>query len=322
MKKVYACYLKDELELRNSSSGGAFTALSNAIFELNGSVIACKYNYGLHKLEFSLASNLDERNLMRGSKYIQADVHQLYKLVYEELQKGTLGPLLVVGTPCQIAGLKTWLNVKKLKHNRKIVLCDLICHGVSSPQMWMDYMHLVEDENKKKVKNVTFKDKSEYGWIRPFAKVIFDDDSEKAIEEYVYFYKSNNFMRDSCYSCKYSDSKRISDITIGDFWKIDELDSKFKNKQGNSCVIINSSDGQELFDLASKWLLYILCNNDSYKQDNLQFSTKKGKSFWIMHKVYEKKGIKYLIDELFYFNSRLSVISKVKRKIYRLIYED
>lgn len=320
MKKIFACYLKDEKDLLNSSSGGAFTALTNAVFELKGSVIACKYDYKQHELFFALATNIYERNKMRGSKYIQADTKNLYSLFDSEIRKNIYTPLLVVGTPCQIGGIKSWMSMKKITTRRKIIFCDLICHGVSSSEMWKNYIKSIEIQNKKRIIYVTFKDKTVYGWIRPQSKVIFENGTQFSIDDFSFLYKTNNFMRESCYRCKYSNIDRISDITIGDFWNIDNLDLNFANKMGNSCVLINTDTGEWLFEFAQKWLDSIICNNDSYLQHNLSQPTQKAKSYKLMQYFYKKKGIKFVIDEFYYFQSRFSKLSKVKKKFFRLLH--
>lgn len=72
MDEIYGCYLNDENELLESSSGGAFTALTNAILQEGGTIISANYNYDEHELRFEAALNIEKRNQMRGSKYIQA----------------------------------------------------------------------------------------------------------------------------------------------------------------------------------------------------------------------------------------------------------
>ena len=96
--KVYACYLKNAEELEKSSSGGAFTALSNAVFRLGGCVIACNYQYDVQELQFDVAETEEKRNQMRGSKYIQAFPNNLYPLLAQELAKEGENPVFVVGT--------------------------------------------------------------------------------------------------------------------------------------------------------------------------------------------------------------------------------
>ena len=140
MKKVYACYLKDENELLKSSSGGAFTAISNVVLNQGGLVIGCTYDYSIHELGFSQAGNYNARNEMRGSKYIQANPLNVYRILEELRESKETSPLLIIGTPCQIAGIKSWINLKKPNLNKSIIYCDILCHGVSSPWIWKNYI--------------------------------------------------------------------------------------------------------------------------------------------------------------------------------------
>ena len=94
---VYACYLKNEEQLRRSSSGGAYTAISNVILNQNGSIIACSYNYETHTMEFVAISDGISRDNSRGSKYVQADASALYQLLQNEFKRMDGSPLMVVG---------------------------------------------------------------------------------------------------------------------------------------------------------------------------------------------------------------------------------
>ena len=172
MDEIYGCYLNDEDELLESSSGGAFTALTNAILQEGGTIISANYNYDEHELRFEAALNIEKRNQMRGSKYIQAKSNELYSLLNKELHENGNKPVLVVGTPCQIAGAKAWLQMRGGRNKKKIILCDLLCHGVSSPVMWKNYIGRIEHQNDSQVKYVSFKNK-ERGWIRPTAIIKF-----------------------------------------------------------------------------------------------------------------------------------------------------
>ena len=318
--QVYACYLNDREELEESSSGGAFTALTNVIFKLCGVVIACKYDYITHTLKFSCARNAEERDKMRGSKYIQADCSNLYALLSEELKKKENTPILIVGTPCQIAGVKSWVRLKNILTKRQIIYCDLICHGVSSPRMWKEYITRKEKLNNKKVKFITFKDKSE-GWIRPTSKAILEDEKEISIEDYAMLYKSNDFMRKSCYYCKFSSVNRDTDITIGDFWSIQNVDSEFANMRGTSLVILHTKVGEKFFKMADTDLKIRKSTLTECIQPNMKSPTKRTKRYHDIQIDYVNYGIDYVIERYIHFGPGNSLVRKIRKKYFKIKYK-
>lgn len=318
--KVYACYLKDEEELEKSSSGGAFTALSNAVLRAGGVIIACSFDYDLHQMVFVTADTAEKRNEMRGSKYVQADPSGLYMKLQKELPKETQAPLLVVGTPCQIAGARAYVNLKFRKTHRPVIYCDLICHGVSSPVMWQEYMDLQEKKQGKRIHWITFKDK-EKGWIRPTAKLKFEDGSFTSAEEYAVLYRSDDFMRDSCYHCKFSSPNRESDITIGDFWKIREVNEDFANARGTSVIMVHSEAGMELFRQACGDLQWIETTPEQALQPNMQHPTCKRKRYPYIQRDYKAKGLQYIIEKYVRHGPGNALIRRVRHKIQRMRFE-
>lgn len=318
--KVYACYLKDEQELMRSSSGGAYTALTNAVFRNGGTVIACAYDYEDHTLKFDLAKTAEARNRMRGSKYIQADSDNLYLLLERALSEGSDTDLLVVGTPCQIAGAKSWLKIKNRKIDRNIIFCDLMCHGVSSPVMWREYITNLEEEHYSKTTFVTFKDK-EKGWLRPTAKVAFENGEIALAEDYAILYRSDDFMRDSCYNCKFSRIERVSDLTIGDFWKIGEVDREFANLRGTSMVLTHTESGQRLFDTACAEMYVKERTMDECLQPNMQYPTPIRKRYSDIHRDYSRKGLHFVIKKYVHYGEGNALAMRIRRKWHRMKYE-
>ena len=319
--RVYACYLRESTELNASSSGGAYTALSNAIFNLGGTVIACNYDYREHVLGFEKATDSDKRDRMRGSKYIQADPKKLYISLEEELKLKKSGPVLVVGTPCQIAGAKAWMNLKHPHIKRQVIFCDLICHGVSSPVMWQNYIREVEEINESKVEYLTFKDK-EKGWIQPTAKVRLSDGKNVLIEDYAKLYRSDDFMRESCYHCEFTKVHRGTDITIGDFWSIERVAPEFANKQGTSVVLVHTEAGIELFETASRDMVIRESTLEECMQPNMQFPTKKTNRFDDIRKDYSMYGLRYIIERYVNFGPGGKMVRRIRRKIFRIKYGD
>lgn len=151
-------------------------------------------------------------------------------------------PILFVGTPCQVDGLKHYCTSLHLDTSR-LYLCDIVCHGVPSPGLWKNYIEqLIWTGN---LENVTFKDKR-IGWKRPLAFATISG-QEKSLRSYTLLYFGELISRPCCSKCPYSSVNRISDITIGDHWGIEGFDPEFYSKDGVSLVITNTDKGTRLF---------------------------------------------------------------------------
>lgn len=316
--KVFACFLKNEEDLMNSSSGGLFTAMSNSVFENGGVVIACRYESDKHILGFSKASNKSERNTMRGSKYIKADVANLYSVLKQVINEDEK-PIMIVGTPCQIVGTKKWCETNGIS-DESFIFVDLICHGVTANKSWKEYIDLIEKRYSERIVDITFKDK-EQGWLRPTAKAKLESGKEILIEDYAMLYRSNNFMREVCYKCPFASVERHSDITIGDYWNYNSLKKEFVNMNGMSVAIINTEKGIRLFDKSKEYLNYCESSINDCIQPNLIGPTKKGKQYKRLQRDYSKKGLEYIIDKYVYYGPGGKLTRRIRRKIFGNIYK-
>ena len=131
-KLVYAAISKDESSLMKSSSGGAFFAFAKEVIEKGGVVCGCVFDSAI-KATHVFAENLEELEKMRGSKYVQSDMGNVYNHLKELLEAGR--KVLFSGTPCQVAGVYQFLG----RDYENLITIDLICHGVSSPKALSQY---------------------------------------------------------------------------------------------------------------------------------------------------------------------------------------
>ena len=92
---------------------------------------------------------------MRGSKYVQSNISDVYEKI-EELLKANK-KVLFTGTGCQIAAIKSLLNNK---YNSNIFYLEILCHGVTSPELWNEYIN--SKFNTKEIKDINFRSKN-YG---------------------------------------------------------------------------------------------------------------------------------------------------------------
>lgn len=239
---VYAAWSKDEKIRFTSTSGGVFTEFAYGIINRNGIAVGAAYDSD-NIVKHIIVSDKKSVELIRQSKYVQSDTHDIFREIESKLQQGT--PVLFCGAPCQVAGLKTFLN----KDYKELVTVDFICRGVNSPKAYSYWLDELQDIYKSKIVKVWFKYKIK-GWKKsPFCtRVDFENgrvfvaDANKN-----YFMRGylmgNLYMRPSCSSCHFKGNERYSDITLADFWKISE---ELDDDKGTSMLMVNSDRGNNL----------------------------------------------------------------------------
>ena len=236
---VYAARHKDGRILSRSQSGGAFTAISDVVLEGGGVIYGEVFDRDL-SVRHSRAVTAEERNLFCSSKYIQSRMEDTFRSVLNDVKSGR--QVLFSGTPCQVAGLKSYVPDRYLD---SIIFLDFVCHGVPSPAVWKSY---VEDMGRYgKIVSACFRDKSLVGWKGHKESFAYSDGSTRSGETFrVLFYK-NIMLRPGCGSCKYDIYNRSSDISIADFWGIDEICPQMDGNSGTSMIIVHTEKGKKLF---------------------------------------------------------------------------
>ena len=222
-----------------SSSGGVFSALAERTISDGGVVFGAAFDENL-KLHHIKVNNPAMLGHLRGSKYVQSDMTGVYQQVKDELSDGR--KVLFSGTPCQVAGLKKFLN----KDYPELYTIDLACHGVPSPEVWSRYIR----EKGDNLIYVNFRDKSTgwrkyqiaYTYKNRIEKVRFDKDP------YMQLFLQNISLRPSCYDCSFRNGGNCSDITLGDFWSIADACPELNDGKGVSVVIVNTPKGQALIN--------------------------------------------------------------------------
>lgn len=233
----------DEDVLKTSQSGGVFSALAVSVINQGGSVYGAAMNSD-HSVSHKRAVSVEECKAFRGSKYVQSDMGDVFRQVKDDLSDGM--KVLFSGTPCQVAGLVSCLPSGLQKN---LFTVDFICHGVPSPAVWRDYVSYMG--RKGELKKVCFRDKEAAGWKEHKESFEYADGKKILRETYrVLFYK-NIMLRHSCGVCPYDGSRRKSDVTIADFWGIEEILPELDSTAGVSMVISRSERGQGLLDSAS-----------------------------------------------------------------------
>ena len=308
---VYAGRLKDKSALMSSSSGGAFTALSDAFLKSGDAVVAAVYNYENHTVEFQMILDEKQRERAKGSKYMQSKPGDIYQEAYYWLMDNPKKELLFVGMGCQSDGFRKFSEIKGIRD--RVYIVDIICHGSPSPKLWREYAESIQKKDGR-ITYLTFKDKRN-GWKSPTAYVKVNG-SERPLKDYVRVFYNQCALRPSCYECPYATTERKTDMTIGDFWHIEETIPDFYDPNGNSLFLIHTDRGEELFEKVRDNLDYRLSNTAQCWQANLEAPTQKSEQRDVFWNDYQKKGIDFVIKKY----GTVPMKTKVKNKLLKIFW--
>lgn len=293
-KKIYAARLKDEERLMKSSSGGVFWALAKIFLNRGDAVVCTIYNNIKGVAELQLVTDIDQLDIAQGSKYMQSNPGNCFLLCTEWLERHSKNKILFCGTGCQAAGFRNYIDIKKLRN--RVVIIDLICHGVPSSKIWREYAETLEEKNHGKIEMVSFKDKRN-GWNNPYAYVKILQ-KEVPIFDYVNLFYSGCILRPVCHCCPYATTVRKTDITIGDFWGIEKAIPDFYSQKGTSLVLIQTELGEQLFCEIEKLLEVHRSSVDECLQPNLVMATPCSERRTFFWKLYESHGVIYAMNRI------------------------
>ena len=254
--KVYAAQSNDDELRRQSSSGGIFTLLAEAVIHEGGVVFGAKFDERWNVIH-SWTDTINGLASFRGSKYVQSTIGNTYREAKEFLHQGR--KVLFTSTPCQIAGLKRYLR----KEYDNLITVDIICHGVPSPLVWQKYIG--EMHAKGDITSFSFRDKTN-GWAQYACSLSYiepslgTESSSKAHTQliprseslFMRGFLADLYLRPSCHSCPARSGKSCSDITLGDFWGIQAVHPEMNDNKGCNAVLIHSTKGQSLYDTLEK----------------------------------------------------------------------
>lgn len=248
--EVYGAINEDSEIVRTSSSGGIFYALASKIIERGGVVFGARFDHEFNVVH-SYTETLEGLRAFQGSKYVQSDMGDCFRQAEDFLKRGKI--VMFTGTSCQIAALVLFL---RKDYGNQLIKVDVICHGVPSPLVWSDYLH----QNIKRtdlIKRISFRDKrngwEQFGFSCVVDKNFSESDSFEPIRRNVFTHSflMNLTLRPSCFYCPSKCGRSMSDLTLGDYWRVDILDPMIASDFGTSLVLIYSKRGQSLFEQLS-----------------------------------------------------------------------
>jgi len=251
--KTFLCWNYDDSVRIASSSGGIFSVIANEIFKNEGVVVGARFDDNFNVIH-DIAYEKKEIIPFRGSKYIQSMIGDTLKNVKKILDSGRI--VLFSGTPCQVAGLYSFLG----KNYDNLLTIDFICHGTSSIKLFHDTISFFESKFKSKLAEVRFRDKKT-GWKDSSSILKFKSGAQyadlKHLSIFTYGFAVGFTNNKVCGHCKHALIPRRADITLGDYGADDyKTYSKSEIKKGMSLLIINSKKGEKCFNEISDKIYY------------------------------------------------------------------
>ena len=302
-KECYSSYSLDESVHKSSSSGGVAFELYKYTID-NGGVIYGVSSFTDNKgdIAFIRTDSIEEIKKLQGSKYVHAYIKDIYNKVLKDLKANKF--VLFIGTPCQVAGLKAFLN----NDYTNLTTVDLICHGVMSQK-------LLKNDVKKEYNYINFRGKYGYRFIaKKGKKIVFN--KNKYESDYFYSFMKGWGLRESCYNCQFAQKKRIGDLTIGDFWG----KSNYNKMNGISVILVNTEKGNDIINNIES--LYKEKENISSAYiNNNQLINPTFKEKWNNKYISDisNKGLKYALRKIegrkYYLIKFKGILKKIKDKV-------
>lgn len=334
-RACYAACNTNETQLMVSSSGGIFSAIASEYLENGGVVFGAALekennNGGITKLipKHIAIHELKDLVKLQGSKYVQSNIGDVYKETKKFLSEGR--QVLFSGTPCQIAGLKAFLQ----KKHENLFTVDIICHGVPNAGFFMEYLSLLENKFGGKIVDFKFRDKNN-GWESMIGEAVLKmkrgviEKRKIYVDESSYYklFLNGTLLRESCYACKYASKNRPADITVGDYWGIQKehpeilSDEKgpYSVEKGISCIIVNTEAGMKWIKNNSSRLYLIDSSIEKItnKNVNLYRPSKRPKIREKIMDIYSREGYAG-IDNYFHKNMGIKIcLTMIKNRMPR-----
>ncbi len=229
------------------SSGGIFFELASCFINEGGVVFGATFNDDL-KLIHQKCTNISELSKVCKSKYLHSDMAGIYIQISECLKLGK--KVMFVGTPCQVSAVK---NAFGRRFGEQLLLIDFLCHGTGTQKIFDLCVHDEEKTQKGKITDFTFRAKTRKA-EHSFRYTVTSETQKRIISgysfefPYYYSYLKYTIFNDSCYECKYTTSERVGDITLGDFWGIQNYNKKLHDQNGVSMLSVNTELGKHYFE--------------------------------------------------------------------------
>ena len=326
-KAFFGKAIKEETRI-SSSSGGIFPVLACEIINNKGYVWGAAFE-GIG-VKHRCVSDIKDLNIIQRSKYVQSDIKEVYKQILSQLKSGK--SVLFSGTACQINALDTFLNKKV--NTDKLLLIEIVCHGVPSPKVWEKYLEQLSNERNKSIEDITniqfkYKDNKQYSWDHPGFLVEWNADVKYIDYSNNTWYENgflgNLFVRPSCHRCVFKNFNTNADIIIGDFWGCKKIYPEFFDSKGVSILFTNSLKGNNFLNKCKdKIELHEISIKEAIAYNericNSSIASRNRKKFWnsfLNMEALPTDNSNY--SEIIEKYTRISFLERVSRKIKRIL---
>ena len=305
---------------QSSASGGFMTTLSKWIIANGGIVAGAAYSRDFVEVEHILAETERELALLQGSKYVQSKIKpEIFRKIKQAAEQGRW--VLFTGTHCQAAALNSYLNGKRYN---KLIIADVLCHGVPSPLAWKKYIDYQKQEHScREILSVNMKEKAK-SWNNSAMKIEFRDHVYCAEHDYWKMaFAADLMLRESCHDCKFKrgNGYSVSDITAGDFWGGDAYDFEPVGK-GLSFVMLNTQMGQKVWQQIKEQLNEKPITYEMVLKGNpmLENSAPRNGHREEVFRMLKKYPFDYMIQCVFAHDSILKChIRRIKKKVKAIL---
>lgn len=318
-ESVYACRIKEDGLCEKSSSGGAFRLASDVILcqsKEKGAVAGAIFDEAF-RVKTVMAETPKQRDKMCGSKYVQSDMAGIYEAIRKALQENK--QVLFSGTPCQCAGVKAYAESRLGELAQRLVLADIVCHGTPSPRVWQDYIKWKAEQ--KPIEQISFRSKF-FGWHKQAMQITFQNgEIYRALtteDPFYIMYFAHVCHRKACHSCPFARYERGSDLTLGDFWGIEDVKAAssdrqeslkaLQNEKGTSLVMVNTEKGRQIWEqMKANAIWYQSDLRECYQAifENPPKASPKRAAFW---ECYARNGFAKTINQFGKLHTKEKVI--------------
>lgn len=256
-KLAFGGYIKDSEIREKSTSGGAFSAIAEAWCDSNYVIFGAETK-GL-EVHHGYICNKSELDRFRKSKYTQSVIDNSYKQAKVFLNEGK--KVLFSGTPCQIAGLRSYLGNDSFAN---LLTVEVICEGVPTPHYVRKFSQYIEKKHGAPIESIDYRYKDGGRW--DFQVMLLNITSKSHLHRtfkcdrwfnpFWSIWLQHLMSRPSCYECRFTDISRVADISLGDLWGVHlYCPDLYGNNKGASLIICNTEKGKEALR-KSQELLY------------------------------------------------------------------
>ena len=253
-QQFFCAYNTDNNERALASSGGVGGALAELAIKKGWLVCGAAFGEDM-SLSHILSDDTDILTRIRGSKYLQSNVTGIYEKIVAAAKQGR--QTLFIGTPCQCEALR---SVLPAKNSADVLMCAIVCHGVNSQKVWKDYVKSLQQKYKSKLTGYNFRSKDK-GWkIGVLRSRISFENKKETIQPawrdlFMTWFGKHYIQQESCFHCPYRIPQRYADLTIGDFWGVENILPDLPSHNGVSVLVVSSERGKDFALAADKLTL-------------------------------------------------------------------